>query len=525
MESYLEAPATTISEWMVLPAVSIDSDGRVRSANSAAAALIGDQIREQGCTIALRGARDIKADPQELWESVLRSPKGHMSGVAIVVTLQGGRTYESVASLSRSAEEQMLLCVLMPRTHELQAALSIVASALTGGRDLDSTLKQISTSARELCFAERAYFETYDDSRGVMTFRALSSRSGRETLPHVESDPSTGLTAYVRKSRCIFRTGDVALDQRLTFKPLFANTRSKAAVPLLYTEQKDKAEEQFLGVLMLDGTSVNQFGVEHEQVLDIFAKYATLAIAHMRLLREMRQDSAAIVNQLRALQESLGGSKILHEGKNVIRQAVDELTQVEQGVPTQAGRRRRTPIRQAIERLGDMSLILADLLDSFRRPPDDEDEPKSVDLQNIVNRVLNIVAVPEDRVLLVVTAEPDAPTVRAHPREMMFMIFNLVQNAIAAIPPQEKRGEIQVQIGKSPEHEGYCRLIVGDTGVGMERRFLELVRAEQSVSRFRGGSGIGLVTIRETVRKANGFLSVDSKLGKGTRFIIDLPAA
>ncbi len=72
----------------------------------------------------------------------------------------------------------------------------------------------------------------------------------------------------------------------------------------------------------------------------------------------------------------------------------------------------------------------------------------------------------------------------------------------------------------------YCRIYVQDNGIGFDQ-----VYAEQIFDMFRRlhvhsefeGTGIGLTLCKKIVEKHNGFISVQSKVNKGSTFIISLP--
>jgi signal transduction histidine kinase len=511
---------------LLVPALIVDASGIIRFVNRAATDLISNASSWDGAVLSLGSGASPTADSEEVWRSVHSAPGRQLSSVSVRIQFKNGKSLQSVASLALLPDSGTIQCILMPGAHELYSAVAFIALTLTSGRGLDYMLQQVAHRTRDLCRADRVYFELCDASGRDGLLRALSSSSTDESLQPAGAKPLSELAKHVRGARRTFRSGNLQVDAR-ALAPLFADTISLAAVPLLYTEQKGQAggEEEFLGVMVVEGRIENQFSSNTQLILDMLAKHATLAIAHGRLLREMREDSANILEQIRGVQDSLGASKLLHEGKNVLRQAHYELQAIEQDIGTYGGKRVRAWIRGAIDKLDDQSIILADLLDSLKRPRDEREEvDQVVDLQRIVNRVINIVAVPED--LVEMKFEPVAPAhIRASDRAMTFMIFNLIQNAIAAIKRGQRKGVVQIALAPAAGRSGFCRLTLEDSGVGMEREFLELVRAEERVSKFRGGSGIGLVTIRDTVRKAGGSISVDSTLGKGTRFTIDLPLA
>jgi signal transduction histidine kinase len=71
---------------------------------------------------------------------------------------------------------------------------------------------------------------------------------------------------------------------------------------------------------------------------------------------------------------------------------------------------------------------------------------------------------------------------------------------------------------------------VTDTGIGIEEGALRHVfyrfwRADKVRSRAEGGAGLGLSLASQIVQRHGGGISVESKLGQGTSFIVELQAA
>ena len=97
-------------------------------------------------------------------------------------------------------------------------------------------------------------------------------------------------------------------------------------------------------------------------------------------------------------------------------------------------------------------------------------------------------------------------------------LLNLLLNAQNAMPAG---GQIVLQT--QPVNES-VRLEVIDNGVGMTPETVrEIFRPFFSTR--RDGSGLGLPTTRKIIEAHKGTITVQSEVGKGTRFTVTLPAA
>ncbi|MBS0356055.1 MAG: PAS domain S-box protein [Proteobacteria bacterium] len=101
------------------------------------------------------------------------------------------------------------------------------------------------------------------------------------------------------------------------------------------------------------------------------------------------------------------------------------------------------------------------------------------------------------------------------------VLTNLLGNAIKFT----ERGSVKV----SAEGEaGAVRLIVADTGIGIPadriaRIFEPFAQADASTSRRFGGTGLGTTIARQLIELMHGRLDVESEVGVGSRFIVELP--
>ncbi|HYD64959.1 ATP-binding protein [Azospirillum sp.] len=120
---------------------------------------------------------------------------------------------------------------------------------------------------------------------------------------------------------------------------------------------------------------------------------------------------------------------------------------------------------------------------------------------------------------------PDGPLpVRADERLMRQVVLNLVSNAIKFT---DAGGTVRV--GAARSEAGDARITVADTGVGvapehLPKIFQPFYQADSTVSRRRGGTGLGLPISLAIMRMHQGWLDVASAPGEGTTAVATLPA-
>jgi two-component system, sensor histidine kinase and response regulator len=107
------------------------------------------------------------------------------------------------------------------------------------------------------------------------------------------------------------------------------------------------------------------------------------------------------------------------------------------------------------------------------------------------------------------------------PVRLRQILVNLVGNAIKFT----ERGEILVEVSLSRnEPDGVMlNFVVEDTGIGIPSEqcakvFESFHQVDGSMTRARGGSGLGLSITRQLVELMGGKISVESELGRGSRF-------
>ena len=101
------------------------------------------------------------------------------------------------------------------------------------------------------------------------------------------------------------------------------------------------------------------------------------------------------------------------------------------------------------------------------------------------------------------------------------VIMNLVVNGRDALG--ENKGMIVVSADNHPDK---IVIKVSDTGCGIPPHVLEHIFDWQFTTKAEGkGTGLGLSIVRDAVKRMGGTIAVATEVGKGTTFIIEVPAS
>ena len=162
--------------------------------------------------------------------------------------------------------------------------------------------------------------------------------------------------------------------------------------------------------------------------------------------------------------------------------------------------------------------------------------PEDVDLNKLVSGIATMLhRLIAENIKLMTHLSANSALIKADRSQMEQVLVNLVVNARDAMP---KGGRLSIETAEqdllsSPtpgdtdfQPGRYIRLTVADTGVGMPPPVLERIFEPFFTTKEQGkGTGLGLSTVFGIVKQSNGFLTVESVVGAGSRFSVFLPAA
>ena len=116
------------------------------------------------------------------------------------------------------------------------------------------------------------------------------------------------------------------------------------------------------------------------------------------------------------------------------------------------------------------------------------------------------------------------PLAYTDPLRVRQVVINLLSNAAKFTA----RGRVEAEL--LPWGEGHFRVVVRDTGIGIEEKSLPIIferfrQVDGSMTRSASGVGLGLSIVRQIVDLLGGEISVESKAGEGSTFTVTLPLA
>jgi PAS domain S-box-containing protein len=258
-----------------------------------------------------------------------------------------------------------------------------------------------------------------------------------------------------------------------------------------------------------DGSTPNYIVIEHD------------VTGEMKLEQQVRQ-----MQKMEALGRLAGG--IAHDLNNILYPIIinTEMLLDEEG----PGTAMHQPLRQILTAAYRQRDLVRQILAFSRRT---EQKLKPVKIAPVIRESLKFL-----RASLPSTIEirqdihGEADMILGDPAQIHQVVMNLCSNGADAL--ENQTGTIEVSLKHTyleparsrPDIKPgrYLQLTVSDTGRGMEHEVLEhIFEPFYTTKEASRGSGMGLAVVHGIVKGHRGTVSVESKPGKGTRFVVYLP--
>jgi PAS domain S-box-containing protein len=141
---------------------------------------------------------------------------------------------------------------------------------------------------------------------------------------------------------------------------------------------------------------------------------------------------------------------------------------------------------------------------------------QETDLEEIIQAVFSALDIP-DNVTVSYLVEKPFPTFKTDPSFMKRILTNLIRNGVQAM--QEKGGELT--INTFPRQKTVI-MAISDSGTGIPDEAKDKIFKPLFTTKSKG-QGFGLAVVKKLVEALGGNISFETKLEKGTTFIIEMP--
>ena len=436
--------------------------------------------------------------------------------------------WEDIGAQIGRAIEDAKLHVELHRVRELLQTLYAISDHLAASLDLDWVLQRVLESSISATEARQGSIFL------LPAPEAPTPRILRRDLPPEEADQAIsqvlteGLAGWIVQHQEGVIILDTTQDPRWVSLPDDPNPpRSALAVPLM-------ADNRVFGVLTLDHAEAAHFQSQHMGLMRAIAHQASTAIEKARLhrevsnmaeilaerveerTRELKETQAQLVQaeKLAALGELAAG--IAHEINNplhILQAYVEYMASMADVDITFL--ELLEPMRNALDSIA----RLAGQLRDFSRPASGEWRP--LNLNKTLEGILKLVnkEMMHCQIDVVKQLTPDLPLISGDARQLEQVFLNLILNARDAMPGGGRLA-IDTYAGQSTVHIRFA-----DTGVGIEEEDLPRIFEPYFTTKEDRGTGLGLAICQRIVTQHGGKVSVSSRLGEGTIFILHLPVS
>ena len=297
--------------------------------------------------------------------------------------------------------------------------------------------------------------------------------------------------------------------------------------------------ERIVGVVNLakkesaPGVPVQAFSAPDLQFLNALMTYTAYAVDNARLFEEARaaaqrleevvedqklrltlaQQQMLQAAKLSALGELVAG--VAHELNNPLTVLLGTADMIE----AQASEPVLEHVRLMREAVNSAQSVVRGLLTFGRQMPL---EKTRVDVAELTERVMALTfgELHVAEVKIHKDIAPGLPAVWADANQLQQVLVNLVTNARQAMADVEGQRRLQISVQRADPDR--VRIQVEDTGAGIPADILPKV-FDPFVTTKRDGTGLGLSISYGIIREHGGAVSVESTVGKGTTFTIELP--
>lgn len=392
------------------------------------------------------------------------------------------------------------------------------ALAVSHTLDIDQLLHRIMELIFEWVEADRGCIMLLDQKTSELVPKVSRNRRQSELRQKERLEISRTILDYVLEQREGVLTSDAKDDQR--WDPAASivkmGIREAICVPM-------QGRYGIVGVIYIDTYTApgrfvqragNKFSEEHLKLMVAIAHQAALAIEDTSYYSAMVQ-----AERLAAMGQTI--ATLSHHIKNILQGIRGGSYLIEEGLKNEDNDIVRKGWSIVDKNQEKISNLVMDML-TFSK--DREPDLVPSDVNEVVTDVLELMLVRAKGagVELKKNTAESMPDLLFDPELLHRAILNVVTNAIDACESTDS-ARVIVSTEYAAE-DGKLRVTVEDNGGGIEEADIQRIFSVFESRKGARGTGLGLPVSQKILREHGGDILVDSTLGSGSRFLLELPA-
>ena len=417
--------------------------------------------------------------------------------------------------------EKEVMKTLFRESHDTYETLMAFSKSLVTILDLKSLTGEIVRTLVTVLGAKTASLYLRDQEKGVYV---LSTSVGHESevLQGLHFKKEDSLPRHLMHVQSIVvreeleHRGDVSVTDPIL--SVLKAMEAEACIPLVN-------KGYLIGFCNL-GSCINlkMYSGEDLNMLATLGHNAAIALDNALLYEELKRSQQLLrrTDRLRSLETIAGG--FAHEVRN-------PLTSIKTFVQLAPSRRDDPEFMDKFnlvvqDDISRIESLIQEILDYSRYM-----EPKlcEADLTEVITSCLHAVEIKANQKSITIAKDlaENLPRMLLDRQQIKQVLMNLLLNAMDAITNAGGRVTVKTHLLTKPTGDIWVQIEVADTGCGISPGNIDHVfdpfYTTKHESLEREGTGLGLVIVHQIVQEHGGYIEVESQVGRGTTFFVNLP--
>jgi len=432
------------------------------------------------------------------------------TAITILLLLLVAFFFNRIKPVTEKAVEQFLF----KDKYDYRETLGTFSKAMVSILDLQSLSKRIIETITQTMGVEKASLFLWNEEKGG--YSLFESKNIKMTASTPLLSKNDSLPHYLQKIEEIIIREELAKGANI---PELNEVTKKMSLLEAEVSIPFISRGQLIGMINL-GYKFNKDIYSHEDIelLSTLANQTAIAIENARLYEDLKRSKSYIrrADRLASLGTLTAG--LAHEIRNPLV-AIKTLTQL---LPERIDDEefRNQFLQIASGEVDRISSLVNELLD-FARPSDPKLELEDID--TILDGMILLVSTEtkKKQIAIIKDYAPNLPPLHIDREQIKQVFLNILLNAIEATT---ENGKITVKTRSfmKPGGDLYLQIEFNDTGCGISGEYMEDIFNPFFTTKSTG-SGLGLSISNQIIQDHRGYIDVESQLGKGSSFFINLP--